>query len=394
MPFSVARAQPSDTIRIGVLTDLSGPYRDVTGPTSVACARLAVEEFTQAHPDIKVELIAADHMNKADVGVSIVREWFDRGDVDVVTDIGNSAVAIALSAVCSEKDKIQLNTAAGSSELTGKRCSANLIHWSYDTWCFAHAIGDALTRAGGSTWYFVTADYAFGHAIQTDTTRFIEAAGGKVVGASAYPFPGTTDFSSYLLAAQSSGAKVLAFANAGDDFINCVKQANEFGVTKGGVKVAGIINSITVVVAAGLPVMQGLTVSETFYWDLNERTRAFMARVRPRLPAGVFPTYTHAGAYAAVSHYLKVVREMGVAKAKTSGRETIAAMKAMPTDDDCFGKGLIRADGRKIHPAYLFEVKTPAESRYPGDVYRLTSTIPIDKAFRPMNEGGCSLVPA
>jgi branched-chain amino acid transport system substrate-binding protein len=303
-------------------------------------------------------------------------------------------VAIATNTVCQDKDRIQLNTSAGSSELTGKHCGPNLIHWSYDTWCFAHAVGDAMTRGGGDSWYFISADYAFGHAIQGDTTKFIEAAGGKVVGSSAYPFPGTTDFSAYLLQAQASGAKVVAFANAGDDFVNCVKQANEFGLTRNGVKLAGIIGSITVVVAAGLQVMQGLTISETFYWDMNDRTRAFMSRLRPRIPGGVFPTYTHAGCYSAVTHYLKVVRDMGVAKAKASGRETVAAMKRMPTDDDCFGTGMIRADGRKIHPVYLFEVKRPAERRYPGDVYRLLATIPAEQAFRPISEGGCPMVKA
>lgn len=394
LPLRAPRAQSPEIVRIGVLTDLSGNYRDVTGPTSVACAKLAVDEFTAANPTIKVELISGDHLNKPDVAAGLARQWFDRDGIDVITDVGNSAAAIGVTTAAQEKDKIHLNTAAGSSELTGKYCSPNLIHWTYDTWSLAHTIVKALVARGGDKWYFVTADYTFGHSIQNDTTALLTAAGGKVLGSSAYPFPGTTDFSSYLLAAQASGANVLSFANAGDDLINCVKQSREFGLTGGNLTMAAMVGSITAVTGAGLETMQDVVLSETFYWDENDRTRAFMARVKPRLPAGVYPNAVHAGVYAAVAHYLKSVKEMGAAKAKQSGRATIAAMKAMPTDDDCFGAGSIRADGRAIHPCYLFQVKRPADSHYSGDFFKTLATIPTDEAFRPMNEGGCPMVKA
>ena len=392
-PFRPAAAQAADVVRIGVLTDLSGNYRDVTGPTSVACAQLAVDEFTAANPDIRVELISGDHLNKPDVAAGIARQWYDRDGIDVITDIGNSAAAIALTTIAREKDRIQLNSAAGSSELTGKYCSPNLIHWTYDTWNLAHTMVKALVAGGGDSWYFITADYAFGHAIQHDTTKLLAAAGGGVAGSSAYPFPGTTDFSSYLLAAKASGANVLSFANAGDDLINCVKQTREFGL-ESGLTMAAMVGSITAVTGAGLETMQDVNLAECFYWDQNDRTRAFMARVRPRLPGGVYPNQVHAGVYSAVTHYLKTVKVLGAAKAKAkaSGRETVAAMKAIPTDDDCFGAGSIRADGRTIHPCYLFKVKSPAASRYPGDFFSTLATIPAQDAFRPVGEGGCPMI--
>jgi branched-chain amino acid transport system substrate-binding protein len=387
-----AQAQANETIRIGVLTDLAGPYRDVTGPTSVACVRQAVEEFTAQNPDIKIEIITADHQNKPDVGINTVRQWFDQRGVDVVTDVGNSAIALGINPVCVEKDRVHLNASAGTSELTAKSCTPNTIHWSYDTWCLSNTSGTALTRAGNTTWYFITADYAFGHAIERDTTRFVEAAGGKVIGASRYPFPQTTDFSAFLLQAQASKAKVLGLAMAGDDLINCVKQAQEFGLGKSGMKYAAIIGSITGVIAAGLETMQGMYIAETFWWDLDDRTRGFTKRVQTKLPPGVFPNYVHAGNYGGVTHYLKAVKAMGVGNAKASGREVVAQMKRMPTDDDAFGKGLIREDGRKIHPSYLLHVKKPGENKYPGDVYTLAGTVPADQAFRPLSEGGCALV--
>jgi branched-chain amino acid transport system substrate-binding protein len=394
LPLRAVRAQSPQPVKIGVLTDLSGNYRDVTGPTSVACAQLAVDEFTAANPDIKVELISGDHLNKPDVATGIARQWFDRDGVDVITDVGNSAAAIGVTTAAQEKDKIHLNSAAGSSDLTGKYCSPNFIHWTYDTWNLAHTMVKALVARGGDKWYFVTADYTFGHSIQNDTTSLLNAAGGKVVGASAYPFPGTTDFSSYLLAAQASGANVLSFANAGDDLINCVKQSREFGLTGGNLTLAAMVGSITAVTGAGLETMQDVMLSECFYWDQNDRTRAFMARIKPRLPAGVYPNEVHAGVYAAVAHYLKTVKAMGPAQAKQSGRATVAAMKAMPTDDDCFGKGSIHADGRTIHPCYLFQVKRPADSHYPGDFFKTLATIPADEAFRPIADGGCPMIKA
>jgi branched-chain amino acid transport system substrate-binding protein len=391
LPLPALHAQAGEPIRIGVLTDLSGPYRDVTGPTSVACVRQAVEEFTAQHPEIRVEVISADHQNKPDVGINTVRQWFDQRGVDLVTDVGNSAIALGINPVCVEKDRIHLNASAGTSDLTGRACTPNSLHWSYDTWCLSNTSGTALTRMGGDSWYFITADYAFGHAIERDTTRFIEAAGGRVVGASRYPFPQTSDFSAFLLQAQASRAKVLGLAMAGDDLINCVKQAQEFGLTRS-MRLAAIIGSITAVVAAGLPTMRGMYIAETFWWDMDDRTRAFTQRVRQKLPANVWPNYVHAANYSGVLHYLKAVQAMGVAQAKASGRAVVAQMKRMPTDDDAFGPGSIREDGRKIHPSFLLQVKQPGESRYPGDVYTLAATVPAEQAFRPLAEGGCPMI--
>jgi branched-chain amino acid transport system substrate-binding protein len=394
IPFRRARAQATDAIRIGVLTDLSGNYRDVTGPTSVACAQLAVDEFTKANPGIKVELISGDHLNKPDVAAGIARQWFDQNGIDMITDVGNSAAAIAVTTVAQEKDRIQLNTSAGASVLTGQYCSPNLIHWTYDTWNLSHTMVKSIVGRGGDKWYFITADYTFGHSIQDDASKLLAGAGGKVVGSAAYPFPSTTEFSSYLLQAQASGANVFAFANAGDDLINCIKQAQEFGLEGKGVTMAAMVGSITAVTGAGLQTMQNVLLAENFYWDLNDRTRAFMARIKPRLPSGVYPNEVHAGNYSAVVDYLKIVKEMGPAQAKASGRATVAAMKAKPTDDDAFGAGSIRADGRVLHPSYLFRVKTPAESKYPGDFFETLATVPAADAFRPLDQGGCKMVHA
>ncbi|MGH2342411.1 ABC transporter substrate-binding protein [Segnochrobactraceae bacterium EtOH-i3] len=381
-----------DVIRIGVITDMSGPYRDVQGPTSVAAAKQAAAEFMAENPDIKVEVIAADHQNKADVGVSVIREWFDQGGVDMITDIGNSSLALAARSIVESKDKVAIVTSAGSSDLTGKSCSPNLLHWGWDSWAVAHSTGSALVKDGGDKWFFITPDYAYGHAQQADTTKFVEAAGGKVVGAAVYPFPGTTDFSAYLLQAQASGANVIGFTSSGADLGNGLKQAQEFGLPQTGIKQAAMIGYINDVMGIGLDVAGGLNLTETFYWDLNDRTRAFMERIKPSLPANTFPNMSQAGNYSGVLHYLKAVKAVGVEKAKASGTAVLDAMKAMPTDDDAFGPGMIRPDGRKIHPAYLFKVKTAAESTGPGDVYTLISVTPADQAFRPMSEGGCPLV--
>jgi branched-chain amino acid transport system substrate-binding protein len=395
VPLGRSFAQPSSgnaTIRIGLLEDMSGPYRDISGPTSVVCAQQAISEFRAANPDIAVELVSADHQNKPDVGLGIVRAWFDQSGVDAVVGVSNSALAIAMKAVVEEKDKLHLNTSAASSALTSEYCSPNALHWGYDTWCLAHSTGGPLVREGLDTWFFITPNYAFGKMFQSDVTDAVVQAGGKVIGSVSYPFPETTDFSSYLLQAQSSGAKAVAFTGAGIDFVNCVKQAHEFGLTMGKTKFVGFSGYINSVVALGLPVAQGLTEAETFYWDLNDRTRAFMARVKPHLPGGTLPCQNHAGVYAAIVHYLKVAKAMGPAKAKLSGRATMAAMKAMPTEDDCFGVGSIRADGRTIHASYLFGVKSPEESKYPGDLYKVLATTPADKAFRPISEGHCAML--
>jgi len=388
----LARAQLDKTIRIGVITDMSGIYRDVSGPTTVACAQQAADEFMAANPSIKVELLVADHQNKADVGLAIIRKWFDQDGVDVIENVGNSSIALGAKYLIEDKNKVALITTAGSSDLTGKSCSANLVHWSWDSWCLAHSTATSLVRTGGSKWFFITADYAFGHAAEADAAKFVKAAGGTVLGSVRYPFGSTSDFSSFLLQAQSSGANVIAFANSGNELINCLKQAQEFGLDRGGARMAALVGYITDVAGMGLPTAKGLSLTETFYWDLNERTRAFMNRVKPRLGANVYPNMSQAGDYASVLHYLKAVKEIGVDRAKRSGREVVELMKKIPTDDDCFGQGSIRIDGRKIHPAYLFEVKKADESKSVGDVYKLVSTRNAAEAFRPLDEGNCNLV--
>ena len=388
----LARAQSDNTIRIGVITDMSGIYRDVSGPTTVACAQQAAAEFMQANPSIKVEILVADHQNKADVGLAIIRKWFDQDGVDVIENVGNSSIALGTKYLIEDKNKAALITTAGSSDLTGKSCSANLVHWAWDSWCLAHSTATSLVRTGGSKWFFITADYSFGHAAEADAAKFVKAAGGTVLGSVRYPFGSTSDFSSFLLQAQSSGANVIAFANSGDELINCLKQAQEFGLDRDGTRMAALVGYVTDVIGMGLSTAKGLSLTETFYWDLNDRTRAFMNRVKPRLAANIYPNMSQAGDYASVLHYLKAVKELGVERAKRNGREVVELMKKMPTDDDCFGQGSIRADGRKIHPAYLFEVKKPEESKSAGDVYKLVSTLRAAEAFRPLEEGNCALV--
>jgi branched-chain amino acid transport system substrate-binding protein len=387
----VASAQDANAIKIGLITDTSGIYKDSEGPTSVACAKLAIQEFTAKNPQIKVELIVGDHQNKVDIGLGIIREWFDRQGVDVITDVGNSALALGARTTVEERDNISIVTSAGSSDLTGKSCSTNQLHWSYDTWCLAHSTAAAIAELGGKRWFFVTADYAFGHAAQKDVTGFVEAAGGTVIGSVAHP-PGASDYASFLLQAQAAKPDVIVFANAGADLINCVRQAQEFGIPTSGIRFVAMGGFITDILGMGLPVAKGLSLTETFYWDLNDRTRAFMKRLQPSLPEGVFPNMSHAGNYSGLSHYLKAVKELGVTRAKASGRSTIDTMKKMATDDDCFGPGSIRADGRKTHPAYLFTAKDPSDSKTRGDTYNLLATIPAEQAFRPMSEGSCPLV--
>jgi len=387
LPLARARAD-APTLKLGVLTDLSGPYKDIGGPLSTDCARLAVADFGAAAKGMNVEIIQADHQNKPDIGAGIARQWFDRDGVDVILDVPNSGVSLAVSGVAKEKNKIFLVSNAATSDLTGKSCNANTIHWVYDTWMLAHSTGGALVKAGGDSWYFITADYAFGHALQRDTTNFVTAAGGKVLGGSAYPFPGTSDFSSYLLQAQASGAKVIGIANAGADTVNSIKQAHEFGITQ---TLAGLLVFISDVHGIGLETAKGLVISATFYWDLDDRKRAFSKRLWEKVP-NVRAGMGHAGDYSSTLHYLKVAADMGVAQAKADGAATVARMKAMPTDDDCFGKGMIREDGRKIHPCYLFQVKKPSESHGAWDYYKLLATVPADEAFRPMKDGGCPLV--
>jgi len=391
LPITRARAQ-TPGIKIGVLNDQSGPYRDDTGLTGVACVHQAIEDFGAANKGINVEVISADHQNKADIGVGIARQWFDREGVDFIVDVPNSGVALAIQSVVKEKNKVYINSTAGTTRLTGDQCSPNMLHWTFDTYMLSRSTGGAMVGQGGDSWYFLTADYAFGQQLQKDASTFVQKAGGKVLGASAYPFPETTDFSSFLLKAQASGAKVLGLANAGADTQNCIKQANEFGL-KQQMKIAALLMFLNDVHAVGLEIAQGLVLTESFYWDLNDRTRAFTKRVLPKTPNN-YPNMNHAGNYAGTLHYLKAVADMGVVEAKKDGVATVNRMKAMPFEDDCFGTGKVREDGRVLVNAYLFEIKKPSESKGPWDLYKLVVTTPGAEAFRPLSEGGCYFVKA
>ena len=386
-----AIAQGGPIVRLGVLNDQSGLYADLTGQGSVIAARMAVEDFGAARKGIRVEVLGADHQNRPDVGSNIARQWFDRDGVDVILDIPTSSVALAVNQVTRERDKIHLNSGAATADLTGSACTPNTIHWAYDTWMLANGTGRAMVQAGNQSWFFITADYAFGHALERDTINVVRGSGGQVLGTVRTPFPGTTDFSSFLVQAQSSRAQVVALANAGGDTINSIKQAAEFGLTRRQ-KLAALLFQITDVHALGLRTAQGLTLTESFYWDLNDGTRAFAERFHPQY-RGIRPSQIHAGTYSSVLHYLKAVEAMGGAEAaKRSGAATVAKMKEIPAEDPLFGRGVVRADGRKTHDVYLFEVKRPEESRHPWDYYKLVRTIPADEAFRPLNEGGCALV--
>ena len=378
-------------LRVGVMNDQSGPYRDDGGPTGVVCARQALVDFGVAGKDWAVEVLSADHQNKPDVGVSIAKQWFDRDGVDAIVDVPTSSVGLAVNTVCREKNKVYLNSGTGSSDLTGPQCSPNTVHWTYDTYMLARSTGGNIVRQGGDSWFFITADYAFGQTLQRDTSGIVTKAGGKVLGSVAYPFPETTDFSTHLLRAQSSGAKVLGLCMAGADTENCIKQAREFGIS-GTMKLAAMLIQVRGVRALGLEAAEGLRWSESYYWNLNDRTRAWNDRVKSKTPNGVWPNMTQAGDYAVTLHYLKAVADMGVAAAKADGRAVVDRMKAMPTDDDCFGPGRIRADGRALHPVYLLEAKRPADSKQSWDVAKVVATTPMDEAWRPLDEGHCPLI--
>jgi len=384
---SRASAQ-APTIKFGVLTDMSGPYQNVAGPGATVAAQMAMAEFKAN--GFNVEVVSADHQNKPDVGVGIVRQWFDRDGVDVILEVANSAVTLAVQGVAKEKNKVFLASGAATSDVTGPACNANTVHWVYDTFMLAKSTGGAMVKAGGDSWFFLTADYAFGHALERDVGDFVKAAGGKVMGGVRTPFPGTTDFSAFLLQAQASGAKVLGLANAGADTINSIKQAREFGIK---MRLAGLLVFLSDVHSLGLDVCQGMALTESFYWDLNASTRAFSDRFTAKAP-GKRPTMVQAGTYSSAMHYLKVAAAMGPAQAKLDGAATVARLKATPTDDECFGKGSIRIDGRKIHPSYLFEVKKPSESKGAWDYYKLLGSTPAEDAFRPLNAGNCPLVKA
>jgi branched-chain amino acid transport system substrate-binding protein len=376
-----AQAQISDNIvKIGVLSDMSSLYTDLAGAGSVAAARLAVEDSGVEKRGMKVEIISADHQNKPDVGSAIARQWYDTDKVDVIVDTPNSGVALAVNQITKDKGKAFLVSGAASSDLTGSACTPNTIHWTYDTWMLANGTGSAIVKTGGDTWFFLTADYAFGHALERDTEAVVLKSGGKVLGKVRAPL-NTQDFSSFLLQAQSSKAKILGLANAGGDTTNSIKQAAEFGLVKGGMNLAGLLVFLTDIHALGLPTAQGLIVTNTFYWDSNDQTRAFAKRFAA-VDKGIHPTMVHAGVYSAVRHYLKAVEALK----SDDGTKVIAKMKETPTDDPLFGKGTVRADGRKIHPAYLVEVKKPSESKGPWDYYKVRATIPADQAFRPLKD--------
>ncbi len=385
MMTTAAQAQAVN-VKIGVLTDMSSLYADATGPGSVAAAKMAVADFNPAAHNMKVDIVTADHQNKPDVGSNIARQWFDVDGVDMIVDVPNSGVALAVSDVTREKNKVFLVSGAAISDLTGSKCSPNTIHWTYDTWMLANSTGKSVVKTGGDTWFFLTSDYAFGHALERDTTAVILANGGKVLGSVSHPL-NSQDFSSYLLQAQASKAKIIGLANAGGDTINAIKQGAEFGITAGGQHFAGLLVFISDVQALGLKTAQGLVLTETFYWDMNDATRAWTKRWQVDRP-GKFPTMNQAGVYSAVLHYLKSVAAL---KSAADGKAVVAEMKKLPTDDPLFGKGMVRADGRKIHPAYLFEVKAPGDSKYPGDFYKLLATIPANEAFRPLKDGNCPL---
>src|SRR4051812_25919638 len=385
---SSAFAQYTDgVIKIGVMNDMSGTYSDLSGPGSVIAARMAVEDFGAAAKGLKVEIVGADHQNKPDIGSNVVRTWIDRDQVDVIVDVPTSSVALAVNEIVRDKNKVFLVSGAGASDLTGAKCSPNTIHWTYDTWALGNGTGTALVKSGGDTWFFLTADYAFGQALERDTAAVVEKNGGKVLGRVRHPFPGT-DFSSFLLQAQASKAKIIGLANAGSDTINSIKQASEFGIVAGGQNLAALLAFISDVHALGLQTAQGLILTEAWYWDLNDADRDFAKKFAPQ-NKGHYPTMVHAGVYSAVTHYLKAVEAL---KSDADGKAIVEKMKSMPTDDKLFGKGEVRKDGRKIHPMYLFEVKKPSESKGPWDYYKVRATIPADQAFRPLKDGGCPLV--
>ncbi len=384
---SGATAAAAPSLKIGVLTDLTGLYADLTGKGSVEAAKMAVEDSGGKVDDKSVEVVSGDHLNKPDVGSNLVRQWFDVDKVDVVVDVPTSSVALAVNELSAKANKVFLASGTATSDLTGKACTPNTIHWTYDTWALANGTGKAVVKSGGDTWFFLTVDYAFGHALERDTTAVIKANGGKALGSARHPL-NTSDFSSFLLQAQQSKAKVIGLANAGGDARNALKQATEFGLQKGGQRMAGLLMGISDIHALGLPATQGLLMTAPFYWDQNDQTRAWSKRFAQRMN-GTMPSYIHAGVYSAVLHYLKAVKELHSA---SDGKAVVAKMKELGTDDPLFGKGTVRADGRKMHPMYLYEAKAPAESKGAWDYQKLLQQIPADEAFRPMSEGDCPLV--
>ncbi len=384
-----AQADDATPLRLGVLTDMSSLYADITGPGSLAAAKMAVEDFLASPHKMKrpIEVLSGDHMNKADLGANIAREWIDRNNVDAIIDVPNSSVALAVRNVVQQNNKALLISGASSSDLTGKACSPNLVHWSYDTYALSSGTARAVIAEGGKTWFTLTADYAFGHAMEQEVKNVVQKLGGTVVGGVRAPI-NSQDFSSFLLQAQASKAQIIGLINAGGDTINSIKQSVEFGIQRGGQRVVATVLYLSDVHSLGLSVAQGLQFTESFYWDLNDGTRAWAKRFAPR-NNGRYPTAMQAGVYGATLHYLKAVDELG---ASNDGKAVVQEMKKLPTDDPLFGKGSVRADGRKLHNMYLFEVKKPDESKYPWDYYKLIKTIPPSEAWRPLEDGGCDFL--
>lgn len=380
----------TNTLKIGVMSDMSGPYAEATGPGDVLATRFAIEDFAKQRPDIRVELVSADMLLKPDVGAGIARSWYDQQGVDAIFDIPQSAVALAVGAITKEKDKVVVFTSAGVADLSGKFCTPNQIHWTFDLWANANGVVNGLIGAGAETWYFILPDYISGHAMTNDAVDALKRTGGRELGRSLYAFPGTTDFSAQLLQAKSSGAKVICLANAGDDTANCIKQAYEFGIPQSGVRLAALVLQDYIVKSIGLETAQNLIGTMPWYWNMNDDARAFAARFTP-LYHGAKPNFYHAGIYSAVTHYLKAAAAVGVGRAKASGRAVCEQMKAMPVNDPYY-QGQVRADGKFVHNMYVWQTKTPAEAKDPWDFFKLLSTIPPDRAFKPLAESGCPLV--
>jgi branched-chain amino acid transport system substrate-binding protein len=382
-----ALAQTDGAVRIGVLNDMGGVYADDQGPGSVVGAQMAVEDYGGNAAGRKVEVVSADHQNKTDLGASIARRWLENEGVSMIADLPNSAIALAVSEIVRDHNKVMIGSGAGTALLTGAKCSPNTVHWTYDTWAYGHGLARSVAQQGVKSVYFITADYAFGHDLEKQFAEEFTKQGGKVIGSARHPI-GTSDFSSLLLQAQSSGAEAIAFANAGGDTSNSLKQAAEFRLAQRQ-KLVALIMGQNNVRALGLEASQGILLLVPFYWDMSESSRAFARRFQERHPKHIMPNDMQAGVYSAVLHYLKAVDKVGAA---ADGKAVVAAMKAMPTDDPLFGKGSVREDGRKLHPMYLNQVKSPAESKDAWDFYKLVSTIPADQAFRPLSEGGCPLI--
>lgn len=382
-----ASAQLSDdTVKIGVATDLSSLYADINGPGAVNAVQMAIEDFGGSVLGKKIEMVSADIQNKADVAATTARRWFDTEKVDVILGTGASSSSIATAGVAAEKKKIYLATDPASSDLTGKLCNPYLVHWVYDTSALANGTGSAVVKAGGKTWFFLTADYAFGYALERDVTAVVKAAGGTVLGGVKHPI-NTQDFSSFLLQAQSSKAQIIGLANAGGDTIGSIKQAAEFGIVKGGQKLAGLLVFVSDIHSLGLERAQGLSLTEAFYWDLDDKTRAFAKKYGAR-NNNKMPTSIQAGFYSATLAYLNAVKTAGT----DNSEKVMETLKAAKWDDPIFGPSYIRADGRKMHSMYLFEVKKPSESKGPYDYYKLVAKIPGEEAFRPMEQGECPMV--